>query len=284
MRRLPAVSGSFYESEPDQLRKRIEWSFLHPVGPGSLPNIGELGGKGRERATPFFIVPHAGYIYSGPVAAHSFYQLVREGKPDLFIILGPDHNGLGSMASVWPEGEWETPLGKVEVDKEAVNFMLSNSDVLAPDEKAHIYEHSIEVQLPFIQNFFGSFKFVPISVTLQLPEISEKLADVIDAYIKESMKDVVVIASSDLNHYDPYDLTNKKDQLVIDKIVSMDYNGLYDTVVTKDVTVCGYSPIMVAMILASRRGKKAKILKHANSGDTSGDKSAVVGYLAAEFQ
>ncbi|MUN28796.1 AmmeMemoRadiSam system protein B [Sulfuracidifex metallicus] len=278
MRRLPAVSGSFYESDSSQLKERILWSFLHPVGPGSLPKVGS-----QQRKTQFFIVPHAGYIYSGPVAAHSYFQLASEGKPDLIIILGPDHNGLGSVASVWPQGEWLTPLGEVQVDSKAVEFLLDNSDVLAPDERAHIYEHSIEVQLPFIQYFFGSFKFVPISVTLQLPETSEKIAEVIDLYIKESGKDIVVISSSDLNHYDPYDITNKKDEMVIEKILSMDYKGLYDVIVNKDVTVCGYSPIMVSMILASKRGKKANVLKHANSGDTSGDKSAVVGYLAANF-
>jgi AmmeMemoRadiSam system protein B len=282
MRRLPAVSGSFYESDPDQLKKRIEWSFLNPVGPGSIPQVAES--PGAERRTPFFIVPHAGYIYSGPVAAHSYFRLATEGKSDLFIILGPDHNGLGSVASVWPEGEWVTPLGKVEVDKNAVDFMLSNSEVMVPDEKAHIYEHSIEVQLPFLQYFFGSFKFVPISVTLQLPETSEKLAEVILKYMNYSGRDIVGIASSDLNHYDPYDVTNQKDELVIERISSMDYQGLYNVIVSKDVTVCGYSPIMTVMILASRLGKKARILKHANSGDTSGDKSAVVGYLAAEFQ
>lgn len=155
MKRRPAVAGSFYEDDPDALRKRVEWSFYHPVGPGSLPQIG----KATQRDNSIFIVPHAGYIYSGPVAAHSYYHLVKEGKPDLLIILGPNHTGYGSQVSIWPGGEWDTPLGSAQVDSKLVKELVSLSEVIDMDEKAHIYEHSIEVQVPFLQYFFDKISF-----------------------------------------------------------------------------------------------------------------------------
>ncbi len=276
---MPAVAGSFYESDPEDLKKRIEWSFKHAVGPGKLPEPS----KGR-RDNLFFVVPHAGYIYSGPVAAHSYYYLVSEGKPDVVIILGPNHTGLGSYVSIWPEGEWETPLGSVKVNKEISMELVKFGQVIDIDERAHLYEHSIEVQLPFLQYFFKDFQIVPIVIGLQTPEISEFIADAILKVMERHPDlDIVVLSSSDMNHYDPYDVTYRKDQMAIEKIESLDYKGLYEVVEEKDVTLCGFGPIMVSMILSKKLGKRAYILKHATSGDTSGDKSSVVGYLAARF-
>ncbi len=282
MKRMPAVAGSFYESAPQELKARIEWSFKHSVGPGKLPEVPKVKNK---RDNLFFIVPHAGYIYSGPVAAHSYYYLASEGKPDLVIILGPNHTGYGSYVSVWPDGEWETPLGDVKVNKDIVMELVKYSQVIDIDEKAHLYEHSVEVQIPFLQYFFHSdFEIVPIVVGLQTPEIAEYLADGIYKIMNNHKeKDIVILSSSDMNHYDPYDITYKKDQMAIDKIVQLDYKGLYEVVEDKDVTMCGYAPVMVSMILAKKFNKKPYVLKHATSGDTSGDKDSVVGYLATRF-
>ncbi|MCI2414301.1 MAG: AmmeMemoRadiSam system protein B [Candidatus Aramenus sp.] len=281
MKRMPAVAGSFYESDPDELRKRIEWSFKHPVGPGKLPELPKVKGK---RDNLFFVVPHAGYIYSGPVAAHSYYYLASEGQPDVVIILGPNHTGLGSYVSIWPEGEWETPFGNVKVNKEISMELVQYGQVIDIDERAHLYEHSIEVQIPFLQYFFRDFQIVPIVIGLQTPEISEFIAEgIIKVMQKHPDLDIVVLSSSDMNHYDPYDVTYKKDQMAIERIESLDYKGIYEVVEDKDVTLCGFGPIMVSMILARKLGKRAYILKHATSGDTSGDKSSVVGYLAARF-
>ena len=283
MRRFPAVAGSFYEADPKRLRQQIEWAFKHPIGPGKLPEVPTR--KQGKRSNTFFIVPHAGYIYSGPVAAHSYYYLASEGVPDLVIIMGPNHTGLGKMASVWPEGYWETPLGAVEVDSEMVKELVKESKVLDPDEYAHMYEHSVEVQIPFLQYFFGNkFKIVPIVILMQEIEIMQMIANAIEKLIREHEGlDVVVLASSDLNHYEPYEQNNMKDELAIKEIEELDYEGLYRVVNDYDVTACGYGPIMGVLMLARKFNRKPYVLKHANSGDTSGPKDSVVGYLAVRF-
>ncbi|MFP3064554.1 MAG: AmmeMemoRadiSam system protein B [Sulfolobus sp.] len=282
MIRLPAVAGAFYESDPDKLREQIRWAFLHPLGPGKLPQVPDK--KPEKRDNLFFIVPHAGYMYSGPVAAHAYYYLGSEGKPDTVIILGPNHTGLGSFVSLWLKGKWRTPLGEVEIDDQLALDLVRITGIIDIDEKAHLYEHSIEVQVPFLQFLFGSdFKIVPIVIMMQTPDVAETLADGIYKIMKISKKDIVVIASSDLNHYEPHDITIEKDNLAINAIKKLDYKELFKVVEEKDVTACGYGPIMTVIILAQKFNKKPYVLKHATSGDTSGDKSAVVGYLSVRF-
>ncbi|BBD73918.1 hypothetical protein HS1genome_2307 [Sulfodiicoccus acidiphilus] len=278
MIRRPAVAGSFYEDDAEELRRRISWCFTHNVGPGFFPRIFEGG------PTNLYVVPHAGYIYSGPVAAHVYAELAARNSPQLVVILGPNHTGLGSYVSVYPNGEWETPLGRVEVDNEAVIRLAHESEVMDLDERAHLYEHSIEVQLPFLQFIFGSsFKIVPIVISMQTPEVAEYISEGILRLMKLKEDNVVVLASTDLNHYDPHDETLKKDELALDKILSLDYRGLYSVVEEMGVTMCGYGPTMVVMRIAKKLGKKARLLKHATSGDTSGDKNSVVGYSAVKF-
>ena len=282
MIRLPAVAGAFYEGDADKLKKQIEESFLHPLGPGKIPQVPSQKGK---RDNLFFIVPHAGYMYSGPVAAHAYYYLASEGTPDTVIILGPNHTGLGSYVSIWPKGKWKTPLGEVEIDEQIAMDLVRESEVIDIDERAHLYEHSVEVQVPFLQYFFDSkIKIVPIVIMMQTPEISEFIAEGIYRIMKRySDKDIVVIASSDLNHYEPHDKTIEKDNMAIEKITQLDYKGLFNVVEEKDVTVCGFGPIMTVLILAKKFNKRPYVLKHATSGDTSGDKSSVVGYLSVRF-
>ncbi|MFP3346051.1 MAG: AmmeMemoRadiSam system protein B [Sulfolobaceae archaeon] len=284
MIRIPAVAGAFYEADPEKLKEQIKECFLHPLGPGGLPSIPKE--KPQRRDNLFFIVPHAGYMYSGPVAAHSYYYLAQEGKPDTVIILGPNHTGLGSFVSVWLKGKWRTPLGEVEIDEDIAMELVRLTGIVDIDEKAHLYEHSVEVQVPFLQYLFGSeFKIVPIVIMMQTPDVAEMLADGISKIMKiyEKKKDIVVIASSDLNHYEPHDKTIEKDNMAITEIEKLDYKGLFKVVEEKDVTACGYGPIMTVLILAKKFGKKPYVLKHATSGDTSGDKSAVVGYLSVRF-
>ncbi|BFI76423.1 AmmeMemoRadiSam system protein B [Sulfurisphaera ohwakuensis] len=282
MIRLPAVAGAFYEGEEDKLKKQIEWSFLHPLGPGKIPQVPPQRSK---RNNLFFIVPHAGYMYSGPVAAHAYYYLASEGIPDTVIILGPNHTGLGSYVSLWPKGKWKTPLGEIEIDEQIAMDLVRESEVIDIDEKAHLYEHSIEVQVPFLQYFFDSkTKIVPIVIMMQTPEISEYLAEGIAKIMqKYKDRDIVVIASSDMNHYEPHEKTIEKDNMAIEKILSLDYKGLFNVVEEKDVTACGFGPMMTVLILAKKFNKKPYVLKHATSGDTSGDKSSVVGYLSVRF-
>ncbi|BCU67456.1 hypothetical protein HS7_08930 [Sulfolobales archaeon HS-7] len=276
MKRYPAVAGSFYSNNPTELKKQIESAFLHPLGPGSLPRV-----KRAKPNTSVFVVPHAGYIYSGPIASHVFYEMAELGTPDAIIILGPDHNGVGKIADVFSEGEWVTPLGELRVEKRVAVEVVRNSEIVDINEKAHLYEHSIEVQLPFIYYLYNSqIPIVPIQITLQEPETSEKVAKGIVDTINLIGISAMILASSDMVHYEPHDMVIKKDNEAIAEILKLDHIGLYDTVERKNITMCGYGPVMTALVIGKKLGLKARMLSHATSGDTSGNKSSVVGYLS----
>jgi AmmeMemoRadiSam system protein B len=277
MIRRPAVAGSFYEDDPEKLKRQISYCFTHPLGPGSYPLVS------KEGPSNIYIVPHAGYMYSGPIAAHVYAELALATPPELVVILGPNHTGLGSYVAAFPSGEWETPLGSVPIDHETVRKLAVESEVIDLDERAHLYEHSIEVQLPFLQYVFGNnFKLVPIVIMMQTPEVAEYISEGLYRLLG-SQKRILILASTDMNHYDPHEETLKKDQLAIEKILSLDYRGLYHAVQDSDVTMCGYGPTMTVMRLARKMGKRPILMKHATSGDTSGDKSSVVGYLTVKF-
>ena len=280
MVRTPAVAGLFYESEPELLRRQIEEVFKHPLGPGKLPEVKEAG----SRRIVGLVSPHAGYVYSGPIAAHGFLELAEDGKPDVFVILGPNHTGLGSPVSTMLD-DWYTPLGKAYVDKELAKEIVKRSGIVDIDPVAHRYEHSIEVQLPFLQFIFGEISFVPITMMWQTPEVASKIAKAVFEASKNLEKDVVVIASTDLNHYEPHDITVRKDKLAINAILEMNSEKLFKTVEGHDISMCGPGPTMVLIEYANLVGNvEAKLLKHATSGDVTGDTSAVVGYVSIVFR
>ncbi len=278
--RNPVVAGYFYEGRKEALIKRIEWAFTHEHGPGYIPKVSEV----RSGESIGFVVPHAGYIYSGPVAAHSYAKLASEGKPEVFVLLGPNHVGAGEIVSVWDEGVWKTPLGHATVDAELAKEIISNSQYARPDKLAHYEEHSIEVQIPFLQYLFKDVSIVPISIMYQVPEISEDLAKSILKASSKLGRDLVVIASTDLTHYEPHDRAVEKDKSVLDKIKSLDPKGLFDVVLRKNISMCGVAPVMTLLYYAVLRGSSGvEILKYATSGDVSGDKSSVVGYSAVRI-
>ncbi|WP_048816884.1 AmmeMemoRadiSam system protein B [Caldisphaera lagunensis] len=279
MKRMPAHAGSFYPSKKDDLIKSIESSYLHKLGPGMLPNAE----RERKKESIGYMVPHAGYIYSGPIAAHSYFNISKEGKPKVFIIAGPNHTGLGENASVWKEGIWETPLGEVEVDSEISKLLVSYSKYFTFDEEAHIYEHSVEVQIPFLQYIFKDIKIVPIVIKLQNYEVSLDLANALYRIITENGVDLIYIASSDMNHYEPYDITYKKDEIALKKIESLDTEGLFKVLDENNITMCGPGPVGALIHLSKKLNSKAEILKHATSGDITGEKDWVVGYASARF-
>ncbi|MEM4428123.1 MAG: AmmeMemoRadiSam system protein B [Zestosphaera sp.] len=277
MLRKPVVAGYFYEGRRESLIKQIEWAFTHKHGPGFIPKVSEV----RSKESIGFVVPHAGYIYSGPVVAHSYAKLASEGKPDVFILLGPNHTGAGEIVSVWDEGVWETPLGHAIIDADLAKEIISNSQYARPDKQAHYEEHSLEVQIPFLQYLFKDVSIVPISIMYQVPEISEDLAASIFKASSKLGRDVVVIASTDLTHYEPHDRAAEKDKTVLDKIKSLDPKGLFDVVLRKNITMCGVAPVMTLLYYAILSGSSGvEVLKYATSGDVSGDKSLVVGYSA----
>ncbi|MEM2006521.1 MAG: AmmeMemoRadiSam system protein B [Sulfolobales archaeon] len=281
--RKPLVSGQFYEGSPTGLVRQIEWCFLHNLGPKVIPK----GEGSQERVSLGFVVPHAGYMYSGPAAAHAYYALSMEKKPRTIVLIGPNHTGVGPSVSVYPEGLWETPLGRVPVDSELAKLIAGSSRFARLDTTAHEYEHSIEVQLPFLQYVLKEdFTIVPITILNQTPRVAEDLAKSILSAVQLSKRDpydILIIASTDLTHYEPHDIAHRKDQLVIERIVQLDPDGLFRVVVEKDISMCGPGSTMALIYFAKAlNAGGARLLKYFTSGDITGEKSWVVGYAAVQ--
>lgn len=279
MIRKPAVAGLFYESNPASLEKQIEWCFQHSLGPGKLPKLG------NQRRIKGAVAPHAGYVYSGPVAAHSYYKIIEDGFPETFIILCPNHTGMGSGVSISHQGEWITPLGNVQIDEEFARELIVNSSIIDTDSTAHSQEHSCEVHIPFLQYFKQDFKIIPISMWMQDLETAQEIANSIIKTINALKRDVVVIASTDFTHYQPGPIASANDSQVLDAISKMDEKLMYERVSDLGVTMCGYGPVATTMMVSKAMGvKKGEILKYATSGDITGDNSSVVGYGSVIFE
>jgi len=267
--RKPAVSGTFYAGTPRKLEDEIEWCYKHELGPGAVPQVNSEG----PRKIIALIVPHAGYIYSGPVASHAYKELADDGIFHTAVILGPNHTGYGAAVSLWTGNSWETPLGKVRIDKELAQNL--SGGIIEADETAHIYEHSIEVQLPWLQHLYKDIKIVPITMLAQDIETARAVGKA----ISQVGNNIIIIASSDFTHYEPHSLAVDKDRSMIEAIVNLDEEQLYKQRGMLNSTMCGYGP--VASVIVAAKGMKAKraiLLKYATSGDTSGDFSRVVGY------
>lgn len=267
--RRPAVSGMFYAGTAGELEEQIGWCYKHELGPGTIPRVNSKG----LREIVAIVVPHAGYYYSGPVAAHAYKEVADDGVFDTAVILGPNHTGYGYPVSLWAGGGWSTPFGEVEVNKKLAQRLLG--DVIRADETAHIHEHSIEVQLPWLQHLYGKVKIVPITMLAQDIET----ARIVGKSIGQAGDNLIVIASSDLTHYEPHSVAMEKDSSVIEAIIALDEEELYERCERLGCTMCGYGPVAAAIVASKEmKGKKASLLKYATSGDTSGDFSRVVGY------
>lgn len=282
MLRKPAVAGAFYPDNEEDIKKLIEDSFLSPMGVGKIPTAHKFEGKDYPINV---MVPHAGYIYSGPVASFSYAKIAENGIPDVFIILSPNHTGFGSEVSVFNQGEWETPLGNVEVDEEFANSIISFSDYASADYSAHTGEHSIEVQLPFLQYFSDDFKIVPITMGSQTLSTVSDLATAIVSATKKLNKSYCIIASTDLSHFNNQEKANKVDNFVLEDIKEMDEFKLLEEVIQYNITMCGYGPVMTTIIVSKLTGKEScEILAYGTSGDVTQDYSQVVGYGSAIFK
>jgi len=269
----------FYAGTASSLKRQIEECFMHKIGPGKIPKVSENG----SRNLIGLVSPHAGYMYSGPVAAHGFYSLAFDGKPDVVVVFGPNHTGQGSALSIMNEGVWRTPLGDVQVDTQTANLIMQQAKVVDLDDSAHLHEHSIEVQLPFLQYLYGSaFRFVPISFLMQDLESSSEVGQ---ATAKALMnKNAIIIASSDLTHYESQKSAEKKDKLVIEATEKMHEQQLYSHIEQYGISTCGYGPIIALVTAAKILGaKNARLLRYATSGNITGDFSAVVGYASIVF-
>jgi AmmeMemoRadiSam system protein B len=266
MLRQPAVAGRFYPADPAVLRADVK-SYLSPP-------------QERIRAIGC-TVPHAGYIYSGQVAGAVFSRMEI---PQRSIVLCPNHTGRGHPLAVMDKGEWQTPLGNVEIDSDLAGQLLDTFPALAEDSDAHRSEHAIEVELPFLQVLRPGAKFVPIAVgtarPLLLENLGEAIANVIqDSGIQSGNDSILIIASSDMNHYEDDATTRVKDRKAIDKILALDPQGLYETVVNESISMCGFGPAVVMLTAAKKLGaSKAELVQYATSADVSGDRDMVVGY------
>ncbi|MHA1298079.1 MAG: AmmeMemoRadiSam system protein B [Candidatus Helarchaeota archaeon] len=275
MIRKASFAGSWYSGNETKLREDIKNFFEnHKLGPKIQPIVNENG----ERKIITVVSPHAGYVYSGAIAAHGFAALAKDGRPDLFIIIGVNHSAYTTeAASVHTEGKWETPLGTSEIDSEVANKLCENN-LIFKNAQIHIREHSLELQLPFLQYVYGeNIKIVPIMMTSSkisdFKSIGETLADVI------SNKNAVIIASTDFTHFEPGDDAKEQDQKAIEAIKKIDGELLVNTVKKHAISMCGYASTSVALIASKRLGaNKVVLLKYANSGDTTGDYGSVVGY------
>jgi AmmeMemoRadiSam system protein B len=278
--RRPTQAGAFYEGDADSLKTQIENCFLQEFGPKQLPKVNEIG----PREIIGLVCPHAGYMYSGHVAANAYYELAQDGKPDIVVILGPNHTGYGSAIALMSAGFWRTPLGDVEIDVKTANRIVQETSIVDVDEFAHRFEHSIEVQLPFLQYLYDSnFKFVPICFQMQdlnsAVEVGKALVDVL------ADKNAVVVASSDMTHYEPQRNAAAKDMMALNAVEAMDEKRFYAIIETQNVTACGYGAIAAVIVAAKGLGaKEAKLLCYKSSGDVTGDYSSVVGYAAVCFK
>lgn len=278
--RRSVFAGYFYPGSRERVIEVIEWSFRHGLGPGVLPRVSSE----RRKISLGYVVPHAGYIYSGPVAAHVYFDMALEGTPSSIVIIGTNHTGYGKPISVYPEGVWETPLGRLEVDNELGGLLVENSEIADFDTYAHIEEHSVEVQLPFIQYLYGDrVKILPVVMGIHTPEVARDIAQSILKSTSKLNRDIVILASSDFNHYESHETTMRKDNMAIEKILTLDTEEFYRVISDENISICGPGGIMVLMEIAKKLGAKAKLLKHATSGDISRDKSTVVGYASIKF-
>ncbi len=285
MLRHPAVAGQFYQGSPESLRKQVREFIL----PGAVKTKA-LG----------IVSPHAGLIYSGSVAGAVYSRIEL---PDTFVLIGPNHTGLGAPVSLMARGQWETPLGLVEIDEALAASILSKSPRIQEDSLAHLREHSLEVQLPFIQHFKKNFRIVPIQMLDTRLETCKEVGRAVAEAIKSgegqrcrgaegrsartktsnselrTSRDVLIIASSDMSHYEQAAAAKEKDFKAIHQLLDLDPEGLYRVVREYGITMCGFGPAVAMLVACKLLGAtSAELIKYANSGEVSGDYDQVVGY------
>lgn len=261
MKRMPSVAGQFYNGTASRLKSQVEQYII----------------KGAEKEKVIGIVsPHAGLMYSGHVAG-AVYSSIQ--FPKTFVLLGPNHTGLGAAVSVMSSGQWEIPTGTFAIDEDLAKKIAQKVPHVSEDVQAHIFEHSLEVQLPFIAYFSESVKIVPITIMSASLQECEAIGKGIGSIIKELAYDVVIVASSDMSHYVPDEIARKLDSHAIKEALNLNPEGLYNTVMKEHISMCGILPATIMLYAAQTLGaKEARLVKYATSGDVSGDYEQVVGY------
>ena len=265
--RESAIAGTWYPADPSRLKKELA-IYLDRAQPPEID--GDLIG---------LLVPHAGYVYSGGVAAWSF-KLLLKSKFDRVLILAPSHRISLSQASIYNLGGYRTPLGIVPLDHELIDDLYKNDALFRYNPQADSMEHSLEIQLPFLQTVLGTFRLTPVVMGLQHYDFCAQLAEAIDKAC--SGRRVLIIASSDLSHYYPYEKAVLLDGICLERLNCFDPEGLASEVKNQRTQACGAGPLITMMLVARKLGgDRCKVLEYANSGDVTGDRSGVVGYASA---
>ncbi len=274
--RTPAVAGMFYPNTQQELRSAIRDCFLHDFGPGKLPPASD--GKNIIGV----ICPHAGYMYSGPIAAYSYYA-ISSLKPDLVIIIGPNHWGIGCSIAAMKDGLWRTPLGDVQVDTDTALEINRVSKNIELDFFSHTRDHSLEVQIPMLQEIYShKFKILPIILIDQSYNTASEIGKAISKIAKN--KKTVIVGSSDFTHYEENEFAHKQDKSLIEPILRMDVDKFYNILQENQVSACGYGAIASTIIACKELGAtRATLEKYATSGDVTGEKKSVVGYASIIF-
>ncbi len=286
MVRKPVVAGKFYEMHPEMLKEQIEKCFRHELGPG-MPDMNKANDSLKGA-----VIPHAGYMFSGMCAAHAFKQIREAGEYDLFIILGFSHGQLDSNEITTTKEDWETPLGKVRIDRDFIDRLLE-FDFVSECEKAHEYEHSIEVQLPFLQYLYGEINFVPLSIADNCN--IEKAAEKINEVIEKQNKKVCIIASSDFTHYGPsFGFVPFKENIkknlqnldigAIDEIKVVNSKGFLNYIIGTNATICGKQPIALLLEILKNKVNRIEALSYYTSGDLLKDYTNSVSYASIIFE
>lgn len=268
MLRLPAVAGQFYPSNPNELAALIE----------KYTKSQEPAEKVKVRAC---LVPHAGYIYSGAVTGAVF---ARIALPKKILVLGVRHFPQGEPLAIVSDGAWQTPLGDVPIESKLASQLRADCPGLQEDSVAHQREHSLEVELPFLQVLSPDFSFVPVAVGTLHYEDLKRTGEGVARTLESTADEVLVVTSSDMNHYEDDETTREKDHKAIQCMLSLDPLGLYEICRQEHISMCGLGPAVVMLTAMNRLGvKKAQLVRHATSGDVSGDRDEVVGYAGMTF-
>ena len=275
MIRKPVVAGQFYPETKDELQNMIDFCFSHEFGPGTYS-------MNPDEKIFGIICPHAGYVYSGPIASHS-YNSISSQNPEIAIIIGPNHFGIGVDAAIMVDAEWETPLGTVSVDSNSARDIVKNSEIIKIDNYSHSQDHSLEVQIPFLQSIFDkNFQILPIILRAQDLSTAKDVGNSVFEVAKK--KKSIVIGSSDFTHYEENSFAYLQDHALIDPVLKMDVEKFYDVLQEKQVTACGFGAIASTMIACKNLGAtRGELLRYATSGDISGNNDSVVGYGAIKF-
>ncbi len=275
MIRKPVVAGQFYPDRKEDLENMIRYCMEHKYGPGR-DSI-----KSNEKILGI-VCPHAGYMYSGPTACHSYKSIVFQ-NPELVIIIGPNHFGVGKDVATMIDAQWQTPLGTVQVDSESAKQVTEISKVIEIDEFSHSQDHSLEVQVPMLQEILSNdFQILPIILRSQDMETAIDVGNAVTEIARK--KNSVIVASSDFTHYEENSFAHKQDKALIEPILEMNVEKFYHVLKEKRVTACGYGSIASTVIACKNLGAvKGKLLSYATSGDVSGNTESVVGYGAIEF-